>query len=134
MTSIALSEKVRNGRAGNLLLWVAQVALAGLFLFAGWVKLSMPASLLAQQTGLPGAFMRFISLAEMSGALGLVLPGLLGIRRNLTPLAAAGLVGIMIGAVVISLLRFGATAAVSPAIVGITLVALIRGRRSWLSA
>jgi hypothetical protein len=42
-------------------------------------------------------------VAEVLGALGLVLPGLLRIRPGLTPLAAAGLLIIMIGATVVSL-------------------------------
>jgi hypothetical protein len=59
---------------------------------------------LDQMTGpvaLPGWFLRFIGLAEVLGALGLVLPGLLRIRTGLTSLAAAGLVIIMIGATVV---------------------------------
>ena len=42
--------------------------------------------------------MRFIGLCEVGGALGLVLPGLLRIRPDLTALAAGGLVTIMLGA------------------------------------
>jgi hypothetical protein len=42
-------------------------------------------------------------VAEVLGAIGLILPGLLGIRQGLTPLAAGGLVIIMIGATVITL-------------------------------
>jgi hypothetical protein len=48
---------------------------------------------------LPGVFVRLLGVAEVLGALGLVLPGLLGIRPGLTPLAAAGLTIIMIGAI-----------------------------------
>ena len=51
---------------------------------------------------LPGWFLRFLGGAEVLGALGLVLPGLLRIRPGLTPLAAAGLVIIMIGATVVT--------------------------------
>ena len=45
----------------------------------------------------------FIGVAEVLGAIGLILPGVLRIRPGLTPLAAAGLVIIMIGATVIGL-------------------------------
>ena len=38
---------------------------------------------------LPGPFLRFIGVAEVAGALGLILPGLLRIRQALTPLAAS---------------------------------------------
>lgn len=109
--------------------WMVQVPLALLFLFAGGMKLSMPLPALAQATGLPGWFMRFIALAEIAGALGLVLPGLLGVWRGLVPLAAAGLAAIMIGATAVSALRMGAAAAVLPAVVGVLLVVVLRGRR-----
>src|SRR3989442_9028319 len=52
---------------------------------------------------LPGLFLQFIGVAEVVGAIGLVLPGLLRIRPGLTPLASAGLVIIMIGATVVTL-------------------------------
>jgi hypothetical protein len=53
---------------------------------------------------LPGLFIRFIGVAEVCGAAGLILPWLMRIRPALTPLAAAGLVIIMAGATVITLL------------------------------
>ena len=62
----------------------------------------MPADLLAAQTPLPIIVVRFIGLCELAGALGLVLPGLLRIAPGLTPLAAAGLVVLMIGATILT--------------------------------
>jgi uncharacterized membrane protein YphA (DoxX/SURF4 family) len=87
----------------NRALWIAQVLLALLFLFAGGAKLVVPVAEMAKQVGLPGMFLRFVGVVEVLGAIGLILPGLLGIRPGLTPLAAAGLVVIMIGATVITL-------------------------------
>jgi uncharacterized membrane protein YphA (DoxX/SURF4 family) len=58
-------------------LWVVQVALAALFLFAGGMKLVLPLEKMAGPPALPGALLRFIGVAEVCGALGLVLPGLL---------------------------------------------------------
>jgi hypothetical protein len=84
-------------------LWVVQVLLALLFLWAGGVKLVLPLEQLAGPVALPGWFVRFIGVVEVLGALGLILPGLLRIRPGLTPLAAAGLVVIMIGATTITL-------------------------------
>ena len=88
----------------NVALWIAQGVLAALFLFAGGVKLVLPAEAMTGPVALPVAFLRFIGVCEVLGALGLILPGLLKIRRGLTPLAAAGLVVIMIGATVTALI------------------------------
>ena len=94
-----------SGRRGtsaiNVALWVVQGLLAALFLFAGGAKLVMSLDQMAGPPALPGWFLRFIGVAEVLGALGLVLPGLLRIRPCLTPLAATGLVIIMIGATVL---------------------------------
>jgi hypothetical protein len=115
MTSISLHQtgRVRSGTR----LWIAQGILAALFLFAGGMKLVMPAAALAAQSHLPGAFMKFIGIAEALGALGLILPGLFHIRERLTSLAAAGLVIIMAGAVVTTIVQHQ-PGAIVPAIVG----------------
>ncbi len=84
-------------------LWSIQGLLALLFLFAGGMKLVLPVEEMTKQIQLPGLFLRFIGVAEVLGAIGLILPGLLRIRPGLTPLAAAGLVIIMIGATVVTL-------------------------------
>lgn len=84
----------------HLWLWIVQGLLAVVFLFSGGSKLAMPAAVLAQQSHLPGMFMKFIGVCEVLGALGLILPGLTHIRPGLTPLAAALLVIIMIGATI----------------------------------
>ena len=76
----------------NLALWIVQGVLALLFLFAGVTKLVMPIEEMTKQMPvplpMPGVFLRFIGVAEIAGALGLILPGLLRIRPGLTPLAA----------------------------------------------
>src|SRR3989442_15626355 len=82
----------------NVALWIVQGLLAALFLFAGGAKLVLPLDQMAGPVALPGWFLRFLGVAEGLGALGLILPGLLRIRPGLTPLAAAGLVIVMIGA------------------------------------
>ena len=81
-------------------LWIVQALLAVLFVFAGGFKLATPLDVLYTQMPLPlpGVFIRFIGACEILGALGLILPGLLRIRPELTSLAARGLVLIMVGA------------------------------------
>ena len=61
-------------------LWIVQGLLALIFLFAGGMKLVQPLEVLTEQTPLPGLFVRFIGVAEVLGALGVILPGLLRIR------------------------------------------------------
>ena len=74
----------------SIALWSLQVLVALPFLFAGGIKLILPIALLQAQMPmpLPGLFIRSIATAEVAGALGLILPGLLRIRPMLTPLAA----------------------------------------------
>jgi DoxX-like family len=85
-------------RLVTYLLWLVQALLALVFLFAGGFKLVMPIETFTPFLPLPGLFIRFIGACEVLGALGLVLPGLLKIWMDLTPLAARGLVVIMLGA------------------------------------
>jgi uncharacterized membrane protein len=86
----------------SVALWTTQSLLAVLFVMTGAMKLLMPADVLAAQTPLPIAMVRFIGSCELAGALGLLLPGLLRIRPGLTPLAAAGLVVLMICATILT--------------------------------
>jgi uncharacterized membrane protein YphA (DoxX/SURF4 family) len=118
----------RDRRKGSVRLWIAQGLLAALFLFAGGMKLVMPLDLLAQQSHLPGLFMRFIAVCETLGALGLILPGLLRIRPGLTPLAAVGLAIIMIGATVTTLMRGEVAPALLPFVVGLLSTFVAHGR------
>jgi hypothetical protein len=118
----------------NFALWIIQGLLALLFLFTGGTKLVLPIKVLTEQTPLPGWFVRFIGVAEVLGAIGLILPGLLRIRRGLTPLAAAGLVIILIGATVITLTSMGVALALIPLVVGLFTAFVAYGRRSWFTA
>ena len=118
-----------SGKGLNYTLWTLQVLLALLFLFAGGSKLAVPAAALTKQTTLPVGFMRFIGVCEALGGLGLILPGLLKIRTGLTPLAAAGLVIIMIGATVVTLQTAGPGPGVLvPIVVGLLAAFIAYGR------
>jgi len=114
-------------------LWILQVLLALLFLFAGSMKLITPIEvMMAQMTvPLPGLFLQFIGVAEVAGAIGLILPGLLRIRPGLTPLAAVCLGIIMIGATGVTLLGGDVVVALIPLVVGLFCVTVAYGRRSW---
>ena len=112
----------------NRTLWIVQALLAALFLFAGGMKLVLPIESMTQQIALPGWFLRFIGVAEVLGAIGLLLPGLLRVRPGLTPLAAAALTVIMVGAVVVTLRIGSAVQALLPFVTGLLCVFVARGR------
>jgi DoxX-like protein len=109
---------MRSTKRTTVLLWTAQVLLALIFLFAGGMKLALPAAMLRGPVALPVAFLKFIGVMEVLGAVGLILPSLLRIRPGLTPLAAGGLVIIMIGATVVTLMGGMIAPAAIPAVVG----------------
>jgi len=90
--------------------WILQVVLALAFLAAGGMKLVRPRpALVASGMGYAEDFsdsaLKGIGAVEVLGALGLVLPWLLGIAPILTPLAALGLALVMAGAVVVHVRR-----------------------------
>ncbi|HLW59448.1 MAG TPA: DoxX family protein [bacterium] len=109
-------------------LWIVQGLLALIFLFTGGMKLMLPLEALTKQVPLPGLLLRFVGVAEVLGAIGLILPGLLGIREGLTPLAAAGLVIVMIGATAFTLVEMGAALALIPLVVGLLSAFVAVGR------
>jgi len=122
----------------NALLWVLQGLVSLVFLFSGGTKLVMSTEAMQKMSPpnsimLPGWFVKFIGVMEILGGLGLILPGLTKIRRNLTPLAAIGLLIIMIGAVVITIMGPGVGAAIIPFVVGILCAVIAYGRRDWLA-
>jgi uncharacterized membrane protein YphA (DoxX/SURF4 family) len=89
----------------NVVLWVLQAALAAVFLGAGLPKIAKPKEELVAPMGewvnsFPAPGLKLLGLVEVLGAVGLVVPPLVGIAPVLSPLAAAGIVVIMVGAVV----------------------------------
>jgi uncharacterized membrane protein len=122
----------------NVVLWVLQGLVGLLFLFSGGTKLVMSTEAMQKMSPpnsimLPGAFVKFIGVMEILGGLGLILPGLTKIRKNLTPVAAFCLLIIMIGAVVISIVGPGVGAAILPFVVGILCAVIAYGRRDWMA-
>lgn len=85
-------------------LWIAQALLAGIFLATGLTKLTQPrikmaAGPMAWAAEVTDRQFRTIGVLEVLGAIGLILPGALGFAPGLLPLAAAGLVLTMVGAI-----------------------------------
>lgn len=98
-----------NGRGWTIGLWVAQVVLALLFGAAGVMKTVTPIDVLAAQMAWAAAspewLVRFIGIAEVAGALGVILPALTRILPVLTPLAALGFAVIQVLAIGLHVVR-----------------------------
>jgi uncharacterized membrane protein YphA (DoxX/SURF4 family) len=94
----------------NIILWIIQILLAFAFIYHGWMMVSLPPQ--ARQGGqmdyieaIPSGLRRFTAVAESLGGVGLILPQLTGILPWLTPLAAVGLVLVMVGAIIFHIPR-----------------------------
>lgn len=118
-------------RVATIALWTLQSLLALVFVFMGSMKLTTPIEVMMAQMALPlpGWFIQFIGVAEVAGGLGLILPMLFRVLPGLTPLAAACLVVIMIGATVVTLISGGGASALMPLVLGILLALVVYGRR-----
>ena len=112
----------------NVVLWIIQVLLALLFLFAGVTKLILPIEEMTKQIAMPGLFLRFLGVVEVLGGLGLILPGLFRIKTWLTPLAAVGLTIIVVGATVITLKIGGGATAMFPLVAALLSAFVAYGR------
>jgi len=109
MTTIDI-HPAKGSKGWNIALWVAQALLAAMFLMAGATKLmSSSAELVAMGMGwaenAPFLLIKFIGLAEVAGALGLILPAATRIMPHLTKWAAAGLAAIMVLAAGVHIFR-----------------------------
>ncbi len=91
----------------NVAVWIVTGLLAALFLMAGSMKLAKSKEQILADPKMGWAedysegMIKFIGLAEVLGAIGLILPGALDIAPVLVPIAATGLAVIMLGAVVV---------------------------------
>jgi putative oxidoreductase len=96
-------------RALNILLWIAQVILATLFIMAGFMKTTLPIDQLSLSVpwakDVPETLVRFIGTCELLGGIGLLLPGVFRIKPRLTPYAASGLLTIQVFATVFHISR-----------------------------
>ncbi|WP_305782531.1 DoxX family protein [Symbioplanes lichenis] len=90
----------------NVVLWVIAAVLAVAFLASGVMKVVQPKEkLIASGMGWAASFssgaVKAIGALEILAAIGLILPAVTGIAPVLVPLAAVGLVLVMIGAIVV---------------------------------
>jgi uncharacterized membrane protein YphA (DoxX/SURF4 family) len=114
----------------NIILWILQVLLGLLFIFAGVMKFVMSVEEMNAQAPvvMPGLFLHFIGVAEVLGGLGLILPSLLKIKPLLTPLAALGLAIITGGATVTALMGPVKVGAAFPLIICLLCLFVAYGR------
>ena len=117
----------------NIALWIIQVLLAVEFLFGGATKVFLSTETLMKMSSpnavhVPIMFLRFIGVCELLGALGLLLPGIFRIKQGLTPLAAAGLTIITIGATVITMMGDGVGLAMIPLVTALLCAFFVYGR------
>jgi hypothetical protein len=93
----------------HIALWVVQALLAAAFGMAGSMKLFTPIADLAANlpwaADMPEGLVRFIGASEFAAAFGLVLPAAARVKPWLTPLAAVGLVVVMVLAAGFHLMR-----------------------------
>jgi len=116
----------------NVLLWIVAGVLAGAFLVAGLTKLTQPKEKLAGQMGWvedfsPGVI-KLIGGLEVLAAVGLILPAALDIVPVLVPLAAVGLVLLMVGAAITHLRRHEPQMVVINAVLLLLAVVVLWGR------
>ncbi|WP_396625505.1 DoxX family protein [Luteitalea sp.] len=115
--------------AMNVLLWVFQVLLAAAFLAHGLMFLFPGPELEALMNASIARPLRyFLGVAEVAAGIGLVVPGLTRIAPWLVPLAAAGLVPIMVGATVLHIARAEYGSSVTTAILLLMIVVVAWGR------
>ena len=93
----------------NVVLWIVQALLAAVYVMVGSMKAVRPLEALSKRIAwvraLPAGFVRFIGIAEVLGAIGLILPMVTNIVPWLTVAAAAGLVLLQVCAIIFHVFR-----------------------------
>jgi len=97
---IKMKQQSNRPKALHIALSVAQIILGGMFIMAGMMKSTQPIIDLSKSVpwtaSVPVALVRFIGISELLGGIGLLLPSLLRIKPILTPVAAIGILLIMV--------------------------------------
>jgi putative oxidoreductase len=93
----------------NVFLWIAQILISGSLLWAAYLKLIQPIKQLEMMWPWTGdiapTFVRLTGIIDLFGALGIILPSLLCFKPKLTPIAAIGIVLLMISASIFHICR-----------------------------
>ncbi|MEQ9439023.1 MAG: DoxX family protein [Cyclobacteriaceae bacterium] len=123
-----MTTQQRSSQALPIALWVAQVVLAGSLIWGAGMKLFQPVEALAAlwpwAGQVPVALLKLTGIVDLLGALGLLLPSLLRIQPKLTPMAAIGIIALMLAASIFHIMR-GEASAIGANIVFALLAAFI---------
>ena len=99
----------KNSKTLNITLWIVQGLTAALMLMSAFMKIALPIPELSAKwkwTGeLPQQVVRMLGIVDLLGGIGIILPAILKIKPGLTPLAAVGVVLLMISATVFHISR-----------------------------
>ena len=117
----------------NVALWILQGVLAAAFTGAGLMKLALDKKVLADKgmdfvNEVSSGFIKTLGAAELLGAIGVVLPAIVGIAPLLVPVAATCLATVMVGAIVVHLRRNEHAAILAPLVLLIAATAVAWGR------
>ncbi len=113
----------------NIVLWILQALLAAAFAAHGWMLVSPPPEMLTMMNEQLGvAFRIFLGVAEIAGAVGLLLPALTRRMPWLTPVAAGCLAFVVASATVLHLFRSETGPAVTTAILFLLAAFVAYGR------
>ena len=116
----------------NVAVWIVAAVLAAVFAMTGLMKSTQPKDKLAEKLpwvdDVSTGTLRLIGVAELLGALGLILPAWTGIAPILTPIAAVGLAVIMVLAVVTHARRKEPSAVVVNLVLLVAAVFVVWGR------
>lgn len=129
-TSTSTTTSPTRSRPALIALWVLQVLLALMFAVAsGAPKLFGEATAVSmfQQIGLGSWFRYLVGVLELAGGIGLLIPRLAG-------LAALGLLGVMVGAVITTFAVLDTTYWYTPVILGVLLAVVAWVRRDEIRA
>ena len=104
-----MSDQQKPSKTLNIFLWIAQVLLAATLIWGGYMKLFTPTVKLSAMwpwvAQIPTALLMFTGIVDLLGGIGLILPWLMKIKPKLTPIAAVGVVVLMLCACVFHVSR-----------------------------